>query len=94
MEFDLLFEGTPALGERVVRDVKGTVWFRDAFGEPITAIGATKRLNVGSGRKVRISGLTVDYTIVHRDLKWEQVLAKPREELQVRFDVEKIIYAE
>ncbi len=90
--FDVEFCGTPLLRERRIRDIKGTLYFDDAFGDEIIGAKVTKRLDIGSGQKKVIDGLMIDYTTVEFSDKWKRVLTTDAAELRVRFVVDKVIY--
>lgn len=90
--FDVEFTGTPLLGERRIRDVKGTLYFDDAFGEEIIGASMTKRLGIGAGQKKVINRLTIEYTTVEFSKEWKRVLTTDMSELRVRFVVDRVIY--
>ena len=90
--FDVEFTGTKLLGDRRIRDIKGTLYFDDAFGEEIIGATMTKRVGIGSGQKKLIDGLLIDYTTVQFSDKWKRVLTTDAAELRVRFVVDSVIY--
>ena len=90
--FDVEFTGTQFLGERRIQDIKGTLFFDDAFGEEIIGATLTKRLGIGVGEKKVISGLVIDYTTVEFSSRWKRVLTTNSDELRMRFEVERVIY--
>ncbi len=90
--FDVEFTGTALLGERRIRDVKGTLYFDDAFGEEIVGATLTKRLGIGAGQKKVIEGLMIEYTTVEFSKEWKRVLTTDMSELRVRFVVDRVIY--
>ncbi len=90
--FDIEFTGTKILGGRRIKDVKGTLYFDDAFGDEIIGATMTKRLEIGAGDKTVIDGLMIAYTTVEFSAPWKRVLTTTSEELQVRFVVDSVIY--
>jgi hypothetical protein len=87
--FDLEFPGTDYLGSKRIRDIKGAVYFEDAFGETIIGATVTKRLGIGKGENERVSRLSIDYITVESSHGWKRILATKKEELRVRFKVDK-----
>lgn len=92
LAFDLRFVGTEAIGKRKIKDIKGTVWFLDAFGDKIQGATTTQRLNITAGESTVIEGLLIDRMTVATDNDWERVLATDIDELQVSFEPEKVIF--
>ena len=90
--FDVEFTGTQVLGERRARDIKGTLYFDDVFGDEIIGATMTKRLGIGAGQKKVINGLMIDYTTVELSKEWKRVLTTAKDELRVRFVVDRVIY--
>ena len=90
--FDVEFLGTQALGDKRIRDIKGTLYFDDAFGDEIIGATLTKRLGIGAGEQTVIAGLLIDYTTVELSKPWKRVLTTDSEELRLRFVTESVIY--
>lgn len=90
--FDVEFTGSSTLGSKRIKDIKGTIFFDDAFGEAIIGAGTTQRLNIGAGGKKVIRGLKIEFTKVGVSDGWKRVLTTDKEELSVRFVVDKVIY--
>lgn len=90
--FDVRFVGTAALGGRTIKDIKGTLWFRDAFDDKIVGATTTERLNIGAGESKIIEGLVIDWLAVGSNDDWNRVLTTDIEELQVTFEPKKIIF--
>lgn len=90
--FDLEFVGKKELGKRRIKDIKGTVWFQDSFGDDIVGATTTERLNIGAGEKVLVDDKLIDGTTAEVNDKWGRVLTTDKEELNVRFEVSDIIF--
>ncbi|MEA3641761.1 MAG: peptidoglycan-binding domain-containing protein [Lamprobacter sp.] len=90
--FDVRFVGTQALGERTIKDIKGAIWFHDAFDDKIVGATTTKRLNIRAGESKIIEGLVIDWLTVGTNADWERVLTTDIDELQVSFEPAKVIF--
>lgn len=92
--FDVEFRGTEQLGDRRIRDVKGTIYFDDAFGDEIIGATTTQRLGIAAGESATVTGLLIDHTTVELSRGWKRVLTTDAAELNLRFEVDKVIYAD
>ena len=90
--FDLRFVGTEALGDRIIKNVKGTVWFKDAFGEKIVGATSTDSLGIGAGQSKVIEGYVIDWTALIRNADWKQVLSTDIKDLKVAYETDNIIF--
>ncbi len=90
--FDVEFTGTEILEERHIRDIKGTLYFIDVFGDDVVGVPVIERLDIGSGDKKRVAGIMVDWRTVLESKEWRRVLNTHPTELQVRFLVDSVIY--